>query len=101
MREKERDREQPLEQAGSGVPFHVIALIAIQLRNWQKHQFHAAAEQSSSAAPLRNQPTTMGEVEREGEADSVCVQVLGKHVAHILPGLNEPHKGYLTRLYTI
>lgn len=71
-----REREQPLEQAGSGVPFHVIALIAIQLRNWQKHQFHAAAEQSSSAAPLRNQPTTMVEVEREekGERDdSVCV----------------------------
>lgn len=37
---------------------------------------------------------------RERE-DSVCVQVLGKHVAHILPGLNEPHKGYLTRLCTI
>lgn len=74
--ERERGREQPLEPAGSGVPFHVIALIAIQLRNWQKHQFHAAAEQSSSAAPLRNQPTTMGEVEREeeteGERQCVC-----------------------------
>lgn len=94
--------EQPLEQAvGWGVPFHVIALIAIQLRNWQKHQFHAAAEQSSSAAPLRNQPTTMGEVVSEGRA--VCVCVLDKHVGHILPSceLNEPHKGYLTRLYTI
>lgn len=38
-----------------GFLFHVIALIAIQLQNWQKHQFHAAAEQSSSAKPLRNQ----------------------------------------------
>lgn len=48
----------------------------------------------------------MGEVDAEGEKGKaerlgVCVCVLGKHVAHILPELKEPHKGYLSRLYTI